>query len=58
MDKLVKLKEQGNLVFSCDRNVFLSKMKFQLKHIEPITLQLNPLTEFRFMDYVLPLDSS
>ena len=58
MKKLAKLKEVGNLIFSCNRNVFLSKKKFQLKHIEPITIQLNPLKEFRFMDYVLPLDSS
>ena len=58
MDKLVKLREKGNLVFSCEKNVFLTKKKLKLTHIEPITLQLNPLKEFRFMDYVIPLDSS
>ena len=58
IDKLVELNNQGNLVYSYDRNAFRSKRNFKLKHIEPITLQLNPLKEFRFMDYVFPLDSS
>ena len=56
--KLIKLKSNGNLMWSRKRNCFVSKPNLILKVLCPMDFQVDPNLEFRFMDYIFPLKSA
>lgn len=55
-DKIKKHKDRYNIQKRREPNISYSNFFFRYLH--PKYLQLNPYKEFRFMDWVLPLDSS
>lgn len=58
VNKLMKLKNNGNLIWSEKRNCFVSRPNLVFKVLCPLDFQINPNLEFRFMDYIFPLKSA
>lgn len=50
---------RGQYIYRQNKKIFLHKKVFKLKYInQPMTMEINPITEVRISDYVFPLDSS
>lgn len=58
VEKIIRLRNAGKLFYSKRRQTIVLSSNFSIKYLSPINLQLNPVTEFRFMDWFFPQDSS
>ena len=57
VEKLRKLKSIGKLRWSMKKNCYISSSQLLIKYMSPKDMQINPRLEFRYMDFVFPMNS-